>query len=208
MRRVLCYGDSNTWGCSPWDGSRFDENTRWPMVMASILGADYYIIEDGLNGRTVLNLSPVDREANGIAHINAVIENYIPLDIVILCLGTNDVFIGDEVPAAIITEGMSEIIDVIRNCHVMENLKLPEIIITSPPSYNTEVEGSDYFQLQINKLKSLPEFYLNLAIQKNCLFFNAGEHVKGSHIDGSHLEAESHIILGRKMAEFIQSRIR
>jgi len=208
MRRVLCYGDSNTWGCSPWDGSRFDENTRWPMVMASILGADYYIIEDGLNGRTVLNLSPVDREANGIAHINAVIENYIPLDIVILCLGTNDVFIGDEVPAAIITEGMSEIIDVIRNCHVMENLKLPEIIITSPPSYNTEVEGSDYFQLQINKLKSQPEFYLNLAIQKNCLFFNAGEHVKGSHIDGSHLEAESHIILGRKMAEFIQSRIR
>ena len=208
MKRVLCYGDSNTWGCSPRDGSRFDENTRWPMVMASILGKDFIIIEDGLNGRTVLNLSPADMDANGIAHINAVIEVYLPLEIAIICLGTNDVFIGDEVPARIITEGMSEIIDVIRNGHVMRNLKIPEIIITAPPSYNTAVEGSGFYQLQINKLMSLPEFYSDLAAQKNCLFFNAGEHVKGSHIDGSHLEADSHLILGRKMAEFIQSRIK
>ena len=208
MKRVLCYGDSNTWGCSPWDGSRFDENTRWPMVMASILGDDFFIIEDGLNGRTVLNLSPVDRDANGIAHINAVIEEYLPLDIAIICLGTNDVFIGDDVPARIITEGVSEIIDVICNAHIHENLKVPEIIVSSPPKYNTDVEGSDFYQLQINKLQTLPEFYSDLAAQKNCLFFNAGEHVKGSHIDGSHIEADSHIIFGRKMAEFILSRIK
>jgi lysophospholipase L1-like esterase len=208
MKRVLCYGDSNTWGCSPRDGSRFDENTRWPMVMASILGSDYFIIEDGLNGRTVLNLSPVESDANGIAHINAVIESYIPLDIIIICLGTNDVFIGDDIPARIITEGVSEIIDIIRNIHIHEKLKIPEIIITAPPEYNMDVEGSDFYQLQINKLMSLPEFYSDLAEQKNCLFFDAGEHVKGSHIDGSHLEAESHIILGRKIAEFILSRIK
>ncbi len=176
--------------------------------MASILGSDYFIIEDGLNGRTVLNLSPVESDANGIAHINAVIESYIPRDIIIICLGTNDVFIGDDIPARIITEGVSEIIDIIRNIHIHEKLKIPEIIITAPPEYNMDVEGSDFYQLQINKLMSLPEFYSDLAEQKNCLFFDAGEHVKGSHIDGSHLEAESHIILGRKIAEFILSRIK
>ena len=208
MKRILCYGDSNTWGCSPWDGSRFDGNTRWPMVMSLILGNNYFIIEDGLNGRTVLNLSPVNIEANGIAHINSVIESYLPLDIVIICLGTNDVFIGDDVPAGIIADGVSEIIYIIRNSHIMENMNIPEIIITAPPQYNTEVDGSDFYQLQINKLMTLPEFYYKLALKKNCLFFNAAEYVRGSHIDGSHLEAESHIILGEKMAEFIQSRIK
>lgn len=176
--------------------------------MASILGEDYTVIEDGLNGRTVLNLSPVDIDANGIVHINSVIEDYLPLDIAIICLGTNDVFIGDEVPARIITEGVSEIIDIIRNSHLSGNLKVPEIIVAAPPAYNTAVDGSDFYQLQINKLMSLPEFYSDLAVQKNCLFFNASRYVKGSHIDGSHLEAESHIILGTKMAEFILSRIK
>ena len=29
MKRILCFGDSNTWGFAPKDGYRFDENTRW-----------------------------------------------------------------------------------------------------------------------------------------------------------------------------------
>ena len=29
MIRILCYGDSNTWGYIPGTGKRFDENTRW-----------------------------------------------------------------------------------------------------------------------------------------------------------------------------------
>lgn len=172
--------------------------------MGSILGEDYFIIEDGLNGRTALNLSSVNIESNGIAHINAIIDSYLPLDIAVICLGTNDVFIGDDVPARIITDGISEIIDIIRNSHIMKNMKIPEIIITAPPRYNTEVEGSDFYQLQINKLMTLPEFYSGLAVQKKCHFFNAAEYVSGSHIDGSHLEAESHILLGKKMAEFIK----
>jgi lysophospholipase L1-like esterase len=208
MKRILCYGDSNTWGCSPYDGTRFDENTRWPMVMGSILGEDYFIVEDGLNGRTVLNLSPENREVNGIAHINFVIESYLPLDVVLISLGINDVFIGDEVPVRIITEGLAEIIDVIRNCHKISGYQVPEIVIMAPPRYNTAVEGSDFFRLQINKLITVPEFYRELASQKDCLFFNASEYVEGSHIDGSHLEAESHILLGRKMAEFILSWIK
>lgn len=33
-KRVLCYGDSNTYGSIP-GGGRYDENIRWPMVRKS-----------------------------------------------------------------------------------------------------------------------------------------------------------------------------
>ena len=29
MKNILCFGDSNTYGYNPADGSRFPENVRW-----------------------------------------------------------------------------------------------------------------------------------------------------------------------------------
>ena len=56
---ILCFGDSNTWGFVP---GAFDPKTlymkhysileRWPGLLHGMLGADYHIIEESLNGRT------------------------------------------------------------------------------------------------------------------------------------------------------------
>lgn len=208
MKKILCYGDSNTWGCSPFDGTRFDETVRWPMIMSSILGDDYLVIEDGLNGRTVLNLSPVNPLSNGIEGIEIVMNNYIPFDIAIISLGLNDVFIGGEVTLTEISSGIEIIIDIIRTSHTKAGCDTPEIIIMAPSGFNEEIEGARFFELQMNKLKALPEYYKNSASQKDCLFFDAAGFVTGSIIDGSHLEAESHILLGKKTAEFILDRIK
>ncbi len=208
MKKILCYGDSNTWGCSPRDSSRYDENTRWPMVLQSKLGNDYTVIEEGLNGRTVLNLSPVNIEANGIEWISFVIDNHIPFDIVLISLGLNDVFIAEDASLTKISGGIEEIISIIKDNHVSAGFLIPQIIIMAPPEYNRDVEGSIFFELQLNKLKVLPEVLRELSIEQNCHFFNSADYVKGSAIDGSHLEAESHIILGTKIADFISDRIK
>ena len=176
--------------------------------MISILGENYTIIEDGLNGRTVLNLSPVNKMANGIECTNSVIETSLPLDIVIISLGLNDVFIGGEVTLQQISDGVEEIIDIIRNSHISGGFKIPEFIIMAPPEFNTGIEGVQFFELQINKLKGLPEIYKHLSSKNNYHFFNTSDYVKGSILDGSHLEPGSHVLLGEKMAEFILSRIK
>jgi len=207
MKKILCYGDSNTWGCSPRDSSRYDESTRWTMVMKSVLGEDYTIIEDGLNGRTVLNLSPLNRMANGVEWIKSAVNEYMPFDIAVICLGLNDVFIAEDASLQNIADGLEEIINVLRNSHISAGFTIPEIIVMAPPEYNIEVEGSMFFELQINKLKCLPEAYKELSLKRDCHFLNAAAYVKGSAIDGSHLEAESHIILGQKIAEFISDRL-
>ena len=37
MRRILCFGDSNTYGYDP-RGGRYDENTRWTKRLDALLG--------------------------------------------------------------------------------------------------------------------------------------------------------------------------
>lgn len=49
MKNILCFGDSNTYGLIPF-GGRLDEHTRWTRVLSSLLGKDYWIHEEGLNG--------------------------------------------------------------------------------------------------------------------------------------------------------------
>ena len=39
MKYILCYGDSNTWGCEPITDRRYDFPDRWPGVLQAELGA-------------------------------------------------------------------------------------------------------------------------------------------------------------------------
>jgi len=176
--------------------------------MGSILGNDYEVIEEGLNGRTVLNISQENHSLNGIEYIRSVISTFIPLDIAVISLGLNDIFIAEEAPLDQISNGVGEIVDIIRYSHSDHNFSNPEIIIMSPPRFNTEIYGIEFFELHVNKLNGLPQIYSKLALEKNCLFFDAAEYVTGSDIDGSHLESANHILLGEKMAAFILNRIR
>ena len=57
-RRILCFGDSNTYGYDP-RGGRFDEETRWTGKLARLLGDGYVVIEEGFNGRTCVYDDPI-----------------------------------------------------------------------------------------------------------------------------------------------------
>lgn len=51
MKTVLCYGDSNTYGFNPSNRLRYRRNVRWTGRLQELLGEDYYIVEEGCNGR-------------------------------------------------------------------------------------------------------------------------------------------------------------
>ena len=38
-RRIVCFGDSNTWGYNPATEERYDEDVRWTGILAELLGA-------------------------------------------------------------------------------------------------------------------------------------------------------------------------
>lgn len=53
MKRIICYGDSNTYGYDPrsFMGGRYDKENRWPGILEKSLGCD--IINLGQNGREI-----------------------------------------------------------------------------------------------------------------------------------------------------------
>ena len=53
MPNILCFGDSNTFGTNP-SGGRWPRDVRWPGTLQQRLGPEYYIIEEGLGGRTTV----------------------------------------------------------------------------------------------------------------------------------------------------------
>jgi len=100
-RRILIYGDSNTWGYEARsDGEptlRFPADRRWTGILQRELGPGYVVIEDGLNLRTT-DLDGEDWPGsvmrpdtfNGAKHLPASIAANMPIDLVIIMLGTND----------------------------------------------------------------------------------------------------------------------
>lgn len=53
--RILCYGDSNTWGYVSGSGhQRYGNKERWTRLLSDLLGDQFEVIEEGLNSRTLI----------------------------------------------------------------------------------------------------------------------------------------------------------
>ena len=93
MKRVLCYGDSNTWGyISGTDHQRYNENERWTRFLQKLVGNNFEIIEEGLNSRTLFteDLRPGKDGRQGYTYLKPCMFTHDKIDIVILMLGTNE----------------------------------------------------------------------------------------------------------------------
>ena len=85
--KILCYGDSNTWGFDREHNCRIQQ--RWTKVLQSLCAKDE-IIEAGLNGRTTTFDDPYNEHRNGRKTLPVLLKQHQPLDMLIIMLGTND----------------------------------------------------------------------------------------------------------------------
>ena len=65
MKTVLCFGDSNTFGYNPVDGTRYPESIRWSGILKQNLKEEYNVIEAGCNNRTCFIDNPDGIEQTG-----------------------------------------------------------------------------------------------------------------------------------------------
>jgi len=141
MKNILCFGDSNTWGFMPHKDkppikadNRFPRDVRWPGKLEKMLGDDWHIIEEGLNGRTAMFDCPMEDHRNGLKAIDFCLLSAMPVDLVILMLGTNDVKLLFDKPAYVIAQGIHRLIGRIRHgdyCYGPGG-KTPEILVVTP----------------------------------------------------------------------------
>jgi len=206
---VLCYGDSNTWGYSPADGSRFPENIRWPGVLRRCLGEGYRIIEEGLNGRTIGNFLPGASPLNGLRYLELLIKRFQQKDnpdVVILYLGINDLFQGGDVAVDWIARQLRYAVDLLLDDEFFPRTNYPDVIVLSPLPVNGDIEYAGACQ---NEIESSRNFYkaVSEAMKKTpAVVIDAGSIIQASSLDGVHIDGESHVKLGRALCRILREK--
>ncbi|MCR4789323.1 MAG: SGNH/GDSL hydrolase family protein [Lachnospiraceae bacterium] len=211
-KRVLCFGDSLTWGYDPDKRIRFPEDSRWPMVMQEILGDGYTVIEEGQNGRTIASDDPAEGEKNGLKYIGPCLESQSPLDVVIIMLGSNDCKRKFAYSSMDIAGEMQIMLEKILSYDHFRCNDGFQVLLVSPPLISDAIKmswlGDSFGYDNSSKLSAeLAGWYSQLAEMYGCAFVDASKHVEASPSDGCHLDAENQRKLGRLLAEKVLSLI-
>jgi len=206
MYTVLCYGDSNTYGRDPVTKKRLARHIRWPGVLRHELGNDYYVIEEGLNGRTTVWDDPVRGNAkrNGSKYLVPCLESHSPIDLVIIMLGTNDLKARYSVTPYDIAQSLGSLIEIILKSGCGIDDGPPQILILAPPPLGTLKEWAETFSGGVEKSRKLAGYYRSIADQYNCNFFDTSTVIQCSPVDGLHFDPEEHKSLGKAIAEEVK----
>ncbi len=208
-KRIICFGDSNTWGYNPMDASRYDENTRWPMLLQKLLGDEFQIIEEGQNGRTIANADPWEWGCKcGMDYILPMVESHKPFDMLIIMLGSNDLKAKFHLPAGDIAGSLQNMLMKTKSFLKYQCGIEPTILIVSPPYLGEDLKASPAaFMFDVDSAvensKHLAQWYEIVARQFDCEFMDAAAFCKAGEADSLHLMEEGH----KNLAEAIYRKI-
>lgn len=196
MKTIVCYGDSNTWGHHPSDGHRTPYEDRWPGVLQKLLGEEYLVYEEGMNARTTGFDDPVDPYRNGISYLDPCLLTKMPVDLLIIMLGTNDTKAHLGQTAFSISKCLEQLVVKAQNPVYGRDGRVPEILIVSPIRIGEAVGETwlgDYFnERSISLAKELAPRYRNMAELYGCHYIDAAQIADPSPIDQLHLDEEGH----------------
>ncbi len=206
ITRVLCFGDSNTWGRGGTRKSRYLANQRWTGLLQEKLGAEYEILEEGLRSRTtdLDDDDPNFPNRNGKEYLRPCLESQLPTDIVVLWLGTNDLKSKYHRTPEQIAQALSELVEMIYRIGQTSKGTKPGVILVSPPIMKEKaLKIGSQFVGAGEKSKKLSPLIRNVATQYSCTFVDLAQHVESGDADGVHLELESHSKVAEVLFEAI-----
>ena len=195
-KRIVCFGDSNTWGYIPITGERYDESIRWPARLQEKLGyQDYTVVEEGLTGRTTVFDDPFDPELNGLKTMPAVLRSAAPIDVLVFMLGTND--FQSNIPAGNL--------GVDRPGEKMKILLISPVEITEDRLTFKENDVTD--QTSIDNSRQLGKCLRTVAEQLDVEFIDAAQFIKPGKVDGVHLDEEGHAKMSELVYEMVHTML-
>lgn len=208
MIRILCFGDSNTYGYKPDKSGRFDENVRWTGIIQERLGEGYRVIEEGLCGRTTIFDDELRIGRRGVDLVGTLVETHNPIDIFIVMLGTNDCKARYKATAGIIAKGVEQVVEQAK----LKASKTMKILVISPITLGRGV-GEDGYDVEFDEKSELVSYklaekYQKMALDNNYYFLDASEYAEPSVEDREHLDETGHARLAdaiyNKLSEILE----
>jgi lysophospholipase L1-like esterase len=128
---------------------------------------------------------------NGAEHLTALLATHQHLDLLILYLGINDIFVDARLSVAAMEEELGRLIDNVR----IARSPLP-LLVLAPLPVNVSGEYHAYYHEQIEKSLGLIPAFERVSTRKGCHFLDPSRVISASRKDGVHIEAEEHVKLG------------
>lgn len=203
MKTIMCFGDSNTYGINPETGLRFAKNERWPGILQELLGEDYYVIEEGLGGRTTVWEDPLADNRCGMTALPMLLDSHAPLDWVVMMLGNNDLKYHFAALPEDVAAGAAKLVSTVLHHPYSQQQRPPQILLISPIAVGERVEESRYGGFReeaVRYSRKLPELYRKVADQYQCAFLEAGSVAAADPADKHHMNRASHRALAEKIA--------
>ena len=210
--RILCFGDSLTWGDDPaCVGHRLPH--RWPLSLQAALGPGYTVIEEGQCGRNIATDDPAEGEKNGMKYILPCLESHSPLDLVIIMLGTNDLKRKFGYSMQDVSWEMDRFLQKVLTHRLYSSPTQYDVLLVSPPPLNEGLLTSwlgDVFEYEtgIKKSTALKKWYREIAERYEIGFLDAGENAVSSKLDGVHLDDENQQKLGEAVADAVRRMLK
>lgn len=192
MKRMVCFGDSNTFGYDAGSrlGRRLEKRERWPEVFAELTGWD--LVNEGMNGREIPAGWFLER-------FDKILEEDAPFDVLAVMLGTNDILNSFRPDASEAGRNMEAFL-----LHALNHPQIQKvgskILLIAPPGtdigrYGEEEEVFD------REVKALGPVYRQIAEKLSLQFADAsGWDIPLAH-DGVHITGEGQKLFAGKLFE-------
>lgn len=207
-RTVLCYGDSNTYGYIPGTHGRYDSETRWTGVLSRLLGDDYRVIEEGLSGRTAGRDNAEEGWKNGFDYLRPCLLSHMPLDCLVIMLGTNDCKFYMNQSPEMIRDSMIRLAQEAESVFAEKSADT-RIVICSPVPIDDAVVSSEWkHECDLEsaaKSRELSKLYREAASQYGTAFFDVGQVTGVSPVDCEHLTPEGHRAIAEALSVIIRN---
>ncbi len=196
MRKVLFFGDSNTYGCDPdggHSGRRFPEEVRWTGILKKKLEGKWLVGEDGLNGRCIPEMK-YETEA-----LEESLRRNEPLDLFAVMLGTNDYLSRPHPDPDGVGKKLGAMLDRVRG------LTEAEILVIAPPQL--DFSGDRFYRPFSTTDGRLSESERAAAAQAGAGFLDAASwNLEVSGEDHIHLTAKGHRMFAERMLLYFEQK--
>lgn len=204
MRRLLIYGDSNSFGTAPMERLGAEavhpRGARWGDVLAARLAPDWEVIVEGLGGRTTVHDDPVEGAyRNGLTVLPAILHSHKPIDLLAICLGTNDQKLRFGLGAQDIALGLARL-----TREAMGSGTVGNVLLIAPPPVKERGDFRAMFSGAESRCAGLAAAIERVAGEEGVAFFDAGRVIACDDADGIHWSAASH----RTLAEALDPVVR
>ncbi len=183
MRKIIFYGDSNTYGFDPrgYLEDRYPESSIWTSLVSETLGSGWNVRNEGMNGRSL------PTGLRSLEHVAYILDGLTEEDVFAVMLGSNDLLMTMQPVAERAVARMEGFLDWLE-----ERPQKPRILVVAPVHIGSPDTSDPILARFYDESVRMNEGFRALAARYGVAFIDASAWPIGLAHDGVHFSEEGH----------------